>query len=144
MDTYLQLCSQRLKPEGRAVFQAILMSDRNFDKYRRSVDFIQKYIFPGGALPSLTSIMSSVQNVTDFQLSDVQDITQDYARTLRDWRTRFLDRLHEVRLLGYPEEFIRMWEYYLCYCEGGFTERAISTVQIVLDKPNCRLATRSM
>ncbi len=142
MDTYLRLCSQRLKPHGRALFQAILMSDRNFDKYRSSVDFIQKYIFPGGALPSLQSIMDSVHAVTDFKLSGIQDITHDYARTLRDWRERFLARLHDVRLLGYTDEFIRMWEYYLCYCEGGFTERAINTVQIVLDKPNCRLATQ--
>jgi cyclopropane-fatty-acyl-phospholipid synthase len=142
MDTYLELCSQRLKPHGRALFQAILMSDRNFEKYRRSVDFIQKYIFPGGALPSLASIMGSVQKVTDFQLAGFQDISHDYARTLRDWRAQFMDRLHDVRALGYPEEFIRMWEYYLCYCEGGFTERAISTVQIVFDKPECRLALR--
>jgi cyclopropane-fatty-acyl-phospholipid synthase len=144
MDTYLKLCSQRLKPNGRALFQAILMNDRNFEKYRSSVDFIQKYIFPGGALPSLKSIMDSVHNVTDFKLAGVQDITQDYARTLRDWRERFLAKLNEVRLLGYPEEFIRMWEYYLCYCEGGFTERAINTVQIVLDKPHCELATRHL
>jgi cyclopropane-fatty-acyl-phospholipid synthase len=144
MDTYLKLCSQRLKPNGRALFQAILMNDRNFEKYRSSVDFIQKYIFPGGALPSLKSIMDSVHTVTDFKLAGVQDITQDYARTLRDWRERFLAKLNEVRLLGYPEEFIRMWEYYLCYCEGGFTERAINTVQIVLDKPHCELATRHL
>jgi cyclopropane-fatty-acyl-phospholipid synthase len=120
------------------------MTDRNFDKYRSSVDFIQKYIFPGGALPSLASIMKSVHKVTDLQLADMQDITLDYARTLRDWRTRFMDKLHEVRRLGYPDEFIRMWEYYLCYCEGGFRERAISTVQIVFDKPGCRLAPRAL
>jgi cyclopropane-fatty-acyl-phospholipid synthase len=144
MDTYLNLCSARLKPHGRALFQAILIADRNFDKYRRSVDFIQKYIFPGGALPSLASIMRSVHKVTDLQLADMQDITLDYARTLRDWRTRFMDKLHDVRRLGYPDEFIRMWEYYLCYCEGGFRERAISTVQIVLDKPGCRLAPRKL
>ncbi len=144
MDTYLNLCSQRLKPHGRALFQAILMTDRNFDKYKNSVDFIQKYIFPGGALPSLASIMQSVHKVTDLQLADMQDITLDYARTLRDWRARFMDKLHEVRRLGYPDEFIRMWEYYLCYCEGGFRERAISTVQIVFDKPDCRLAPRAL
>lgn len=141
MDTYLQVCSERLKPEGRALIQAILMTDRNFDNYIKSVDFIQKYIFPGGALPSMNSISSSVKRVTDLQVAHFHDITDDYARTLADWRKRFMDRLREVRALGYPEEFIRMWEYYLCYCEGGFTERAISTAQIVLDKPRCRLAT---
>jgi len=141
MDTYLQVCSDRLKPEGRALIQAILMSDRNFDNYINSVDFIQKYIFPGGALPSMGSITSSVKRVTDFQVAHFHDITMDYARTLADWRERFMSQLREVRALGYPEEFIRMWEYYLCYCEGGFTERAISTAQIVFDKPMCRLET---
>ncbi|MBT8421765.1 MAG: cyclopropane-fatty-acyl-phospholipid synthase family protein [Gammaproteobacteria bacterium] len=141
MDTYLQVCSERLKPEGRALIQAILMNDRNFDTYINSVDFIQKYIFPGGALPSMSSITSSIKRVTDFQVAHFHDITIDYARTLSDWRERFMSRLLDVRALGYPEEFIRMWEYYLCYCEGGFTERAISTAQIVFDKPLCRLDT---
>jgi cyclopropane-fatty-acyl-phospholipid synthase len=117
------------------------MSDRNFDNYIRSVDFIQKYIFPGGALPSLSSITHSIRRVTDLQMADFHDISDDYARTLRDWRERFMTRLREVRSLGYPEEFIRMWEYYLCYCEGGFSERAITTAQIVFDKPMCRLNT---
>ncbi len=139
MDTYLKVCSDRLKPHGRALIQAILMSDRNFDNYIRSVDFIQKYIFPGGALPSMSSISGSIRRVTDLQIADFHDITEDYARTLRHWRHRFMDRLREVRALGYPEEFIRMWEYYLCYCEGGFAERAISTAQLVFDKPHCRL-----
>lgn len=139
MDTYLSVCSERLKPNGRALIQAILMSDRNFDNYIRSVDFIQKYIFPGGALPSLSSITRSVHRTTDLQLADFHDITDDYARTLRDWRLRFMKKLREVRALGYPEEFIRMWEYYLCYCEGGFIERSIATAQLVFDKPMCRL-----
>ncbi len=139
MDTYLRVCSERLKPHGRALIQAILMSDRNFDSYIRSVDFIQKYIFPGGALPSMSSITDSVRRVTDLQMADFHDITDDYARTLRHWRQRFMQRLRDVRALGYPEEFIRMWEYYLCYCEGGFSERAIATAQLVFDKPHCRL-----
>jgi len=139
MDTYIRVCGERLKPHGRALIQAILMSDRNFDNYIRSVDFIQKYIFPGGALPSISSISSSVRRMTDLQITGFHDITRDYARTLADWRRRFMSRLREVRALGYPEEFIRMWEYYLCYCEGGFAERAICTAQIVFDKPLCRL-----
>jgi len=136
MDAYLKVCSERLKPTGRALIQAILISDRKFDSYSRSCDFIQKYIFPGGALPSLTSIMRSAQSVTDLQIADFHDIGGHYAQTLRDWRARFMSKLHEVRALGYPEEFIRMWEFYLCYCEGGFAERAITTAQIVLDKPH--------
>ncbi len=144
LDTYLQVCSERLKPQGRALIQAILMSDRNFDNYIRSVDFIQKYIFPGGALPSMASLTQSVKRATDLQIADFHDITMDYARTLKDWRSRFMNKLRDVRALGYPEEFIRMWEFYLCYCEGGFSERTIATAQIVLDKPYCRLEKASV
>ncbi|MGI9289799.1 MAG: class I SAM-dependent methyltransferase [Gammaproteobacteria bacterium] len=139
MDTYLSQCSERLAPNGRALFQAILMNDHNYEEYRNSVDFIRKYIFPGGALPSMNSIMNSILAVTDMRISGFQDISLDYARTLRHWRDGFMSKLHEVKHLGYPDEFIRMWEFYLCYCEGGFTERAIHTVQVVFDKPECRL-----
>jgi cyclopropane-fatty-acyl-phospholipid synthase len=139
MDDYFRTCSDRLKPGGRALIQAITIADRNYDYHVKSVDFIKKYIFPGGALPSIGSIMESVVRATDLQLVHLHDIGIDYARTLNAWRRRFLGRLDEVRRLGYPEEFIRMWHYYLCYCEGGFLERAISDVQIVFDKPDTRL-----
>jgi len=139
MNSYFQVCSQRLKPHGRALIQAILMSDRNFENYKGSVDFIQKYIFPGGALPSLTSIMQSVQDHTDLQIADFHDIGGHYARTLRDWRGNFMAKAQEIKALGYPEEFVRMWEFYFSYCEGGFAERAITTAQVVFDKPQCRL-----
>jgi len=139
MDSYFKVCSERLKPHGRALIQAILMSDRNFENYRGSVDFIQKYIFPGGALPSVTSIMRAAQDHTDLQIADFHDIGGHYARTLRDWRSNFMDRVHDIKALGYPDEFVRMWEFYFCYCEGGFAERAITTAQIIFDKPMCRL-----
>ncbi len=83
--------------------------------------------------------MNSVAGATDLQMVHLHDIGIDYARTLAEWRHRFLARLDEVRELGYPEEFIRMWHCYLCYCEGGFIERAISNVQLVFDKPDARL-----
>ena len=139
MDTYFRTCSERLKPGGRALIQAITIADRNYAMHLKSVDFIKKYIFPGGALPSIGSIMNSVAGATDLQLVHLHDIGIDYARTLAEWRHRFLARLDDVRELGYPEEFIRMWHYYLCYCEGGFIERAISDVQLVFDKPDARL-----
>jgi cyclopropane-fatty-acyl-phospholipid synthase len=142
LDAYFRVCSERLKPAGRMLLQAILIADRHYEQSRRSVDFIQKYIFPGGALPSAAAIISSVARCTDLQLSGLQDIGQDYARTLALWRRRFLDRLPEVRRLGFGDEFIRMWEWYLAYCEGGFLERAISAVQVVFDKPECRLPPR--
>lgn len=140
MDTYLKVCSERLKPTGRALIQAILMSDRNFDNYVGACDFIQKYIFPGGALPSVSSIVQSAKAGTDLQLADYDDIGIHYARTLKDWRSRFLGHVREIKALGYPDEFVRMFEFYFSYCEGGFRERAITTAQLVFDKPRCRLA----
>ncbi len=139
LDDYFQTCSARLKPAGRMVLQSIIIADRNFEQARRSVDFIQKYIFPGGALPSLGSLLAAVTRVTDLQLTGLHDIGQDYAHTLQIWRERFLQHVPDVRRLGYPDEFVRMWEWYLAYCEGGFLERAISAVQLVFDKPECRL-----
>lgn len=139
LDDYFRACSERLKPCGRMLLQAIVIADRHFEQAKRSVDFIQKYIFPGGALPSMAAMLDSVARRTDLQLSGLQDIGLDYARTLGDWRERFLARLADVRALGYPDEFIRMWEWYLAYCEAGFRERATSTVQLVFDKPRCRL-----
>jgi cyclopropane-fatty-acyl-phospholipid synthase len=140
MDTFYRTCSDRLKPGGRALIQAITIADRNYQHHLKTVDFIKKYIFPGGALPSVGSMMDSVARATDLQLVHLQDIGIDYAHTLKAWRESFFDRIDDVRKLGYPEEFIRMWHYYLCYCEGGFLERAISDVQLVFDKPDARLA----
>ena len=139
LDSYFRVCSERLKPQGRMLLQSIIIADRHFEQAKRSVDFIQKYIFPGGALPSTGSMLSSANRVTDLQLTSLHDIGLDYARTLHHWRDRFMSRLADVRRLGYPDEFVRMWEWYLAYCEGGFLERAISAVQLVFDKPGSRL-----
>ncbi|MDG1462239.1 MAG: class I SAM-dependent methyltransferase, partial [Gammaproteobacteria bacterium] len=128
-----------LKPNGRMLLQAITIADRHHERAARTVDFIQKYIFPGGALPSMGAIMNSVSDETDLQITGLHDIGLHYARTLHDWRSRFFHQLPEIRNLGYPDEFIRMWDYYLCYCESGFLERSISTLQLVFDKPDCRL-----
>ena len=139
LDTYFRACSERLKPAGRMLLQSITIADHHYEQARRSVDFIQKYIFPGGALPSAAAILSSISRVTDLRMTGLQDIGLDYARTLQLWRERFLRRAQDVRRLGYPDEFSRMWEWYLAYCEGGFRERAISAAQLVFDKPACRL-----
>jgi cyclopropane-fatty-acyl-phospholipid synthase len=140
LDDYFRVCGARLRPHGRMLIQGIVMADHLYEQARRSVDFIQKYIFPGGALPSLGAIQSCVVRMTDLQLVGLQEIGLHYARTLQQWRERFLAQRPAVRALGHGEEFIRMWEYYLAYCEGGFLERAIGTVQLVFDKPRCRLA----
>ena len=137
-DTYFRLCSQRLKPHGMMLLQAIVIPDQRYDRYRRSVDFIQRYIFPGGCLPSVGAICNSLRRVTDLRLFHLEDITSHYADTLALWRQRFRTNREQVRDLGFSEEFIRTWEYYFCYCEGGFRESAIGDVQMLLTKPACR------
>ena len=101
------------------LLQAIVIPDQRYDRYRRSVDFIQRYIFPGGCLPSVGAICHSVGRTTDFRLFHLEDITPHYAETLALWRQRFRANLDQVRGLGFSEEFLRTWEFYFCYCEGG-------------------------
>jgi cyclopropane-fatty-acyl-phospholipid synthase len=103
------------------------------------VDFIKKYIFPGGFLPSVSAMTTSISGASDMKLSHLEDIGPHYARTLSDWRKRFLNRIEELGDLGYSTEFIRMWEYYLSYCEGGFLARRLGTVQFLLCKPECEV-----
>lgn len=136
---YLRQCSRLLKPDGMLLLQAITIADQEYERARRSVDFIQHYIFPGGCLPSTTAITTTMARVTDLRLFHFEDIGAHYALTLQHWRERFLSRLQQVREQGFSETFIRMWEFYLCYCEGGFRERSISTAQILFTKPLCRL-----
>jgi cyclopropane-fatty-acyl-phospholipid synthase len=138
LDTYLNVCSKRLKDDGMMALQAIIINDQAYEAQIKSVDFIRRYIFPGGFIPSIEAISRSAAKVTDMRLVHLEDITPHYSRTLRIWRERFFRNIDAVRKLGYPETFIRMWEYYLCYCEGAFRERYIGNVQMVLAKPDCR------
>jgi cyclopropane-fatty-acyl-phospholipid synthase len=138
LETYFRACAQLLKPCGMMLLQAITIADQKYDQYRREVDFIRYYIFPGGFLPSITTIAETLTRVTDLRVFHLEDIGAHYATTLRHWRERFLVNLDRVQALGFPETFIRMWDYYLCYCEGGFRERAIGTVQVLMTKPLCR------
>ncbi|NNJ98112.1 MAG: class I SAM-dependent methyltransferase [Gammaproteobacteria bacterium] len=139
MKTYFQKCCSLLKPDGVMLIQAITIKDQLYKTALKDVDFIKKYIFPGGFLPSIAAMSESISRYTDMKLYHLQDIGPHYARTLKDWRVRFFARLDDIRKLGYPDEFIRLWEYYFCYCEGGFMERDIGTVQMVLTKPQNRL-----
>jgi cyclopropane-fatty-acyl-phospholipid synthase len=134
-DTYFSRCSKLLKPGGRMLIQAITIADQQYAYSQKNVDFIQRYIFPGGCLPSLGVMKETIARVSDMKIADVEDIGQDYALTLRHWRRNFFANIDKVLELGYPDEFIFMWEFYLCYCEGGFIERAISDVHLVADKP---------
>jgi cyclopropane-fatty-acyl-phospholipid synthase len=138
LDTYFDKCSSLLKPNGMMLLQAITIADQRYEEALREVDYIKKFIFPGGFLPSIAAMSKSVARVTDMKLFHMDDIGPHYARTLADWRERFFDRIDQVRESGYSDAFIRMWEYYLCYCEGGFEERDIGTVQMLLTKPEAR------
>jgi cyclopropane-fatty-acyl-phospholipid synthase len=138
LDNFFEACSRLLKPEGMMLLQAITITDQEYERARRAVDFIQHYIFPGGFLPSLAAITATVARVTDLRLFHLEDIGSHYANTLRHWRGRFRGNLERVRAQGFSDTFIRMWEFYLCYCEGGFAERAISAVQMLFTKPLCR------
>ena len=138
LDTYFERCSNLLKADGAMLLQAITIRDQFYDQARRSVDFIKRFIFPGSFIPSVTAITASLERATDFKLFHLEDIGPHYARTLKLWRERFMARQNEVRALGFPEGFVRMWEYYLCYCEGGFQERQLGDVQMLLTKPQSR------
>jgi cyclopropane-fatty-acyl-phospholipid synthase len=140
VDSYFRKCGELLKPDGMMLLQAITIADQEYEAALRRVDFIKKYIFPGSFIPSVTALCDSITRSSDLRLSHLEDLTPNYAETLRHWRLRLFDNLERVRALGYPEEFIRMWEFYLCYCEGGFRERYIGDVQMLLTKPECRRA----
>jgi cyclopropane-fatty-acyl-phospholipid synthase len=139
LDTYTAKCASLLKPDGAMLLQAITIQDQVYEQALKSVDFIQRFIFPGSFIPSVTAITDSVRRATDMKVFHLEDIGPHYATTLRKWRENFFARIADVRQLGYPESFVRMWEFYLCYCEGGFLERQIGDVQMLLTKPRCRI-----
>jgi len=134
-DTYFAKCDELLKPGGRMLIQAITAFDRQHDLAKKEIDFIQRYIFPGGCLPSITAMAGAIGRVSGLLITGLEDIGHHYALTLRHWRHNFFSQIDKVRALGYPDEFIRMWEFYLTYCEAGFAERAISDVLLVAEKP---------
>ena len=136
--TYFRQCSRLLRPDGEMVLQAIMIPDQRYDAYRRSIDFIRRYIFPGGCLPCFSSIAAAVKQATDLQLVHLEDLTAHYAETLHRWRQRFLDNLSAIRRQGLNDRFIRTWDYYLAYCEAGFRERWISVAQLHWVKPQAR------
>jgi cyclopropane-fatty-acyl-phospholipid synthase len=141
-DTYFNKVSQLLKPDGVALIQAITIADQRYDSAIRSVDFIQRYIFPGSNIPSNTAMLNSMTRASDLRLVDLQDIGLHYATTLRHWRENFFANIEAVRQLGYSEAFIRMWDFYLSYCEGGFAECALGDVHLLLAKPGYRIKQR--
>jgi cyclopropane-fatty-acyl-phospholipid synthase len=140
LPTYFKCCAQLLKPDGLMLLQAITIRDQRYQQARRSVDFIQRYIFPGGALPSVSKMLEVVTAETDMTLHHMEDFGLHYARTLRLWHDNFSAAKQRIEALGYDAYFLRLWEFYLCYCEGGFLERSIGTAQLLLAKPAAQRA----
>jgi cyclopropane-fatty-acyl-phospholipid synthase len=135
---YFRGCASLLKDNGLMLLQAITIPAQRYQYAQDSVDFIQRYIFPGGSLPSHEAILTSVRQHTDLEMINMQEIGSDYAKTLDIWCQRFMNKLEDVRSLGFDERFIRMWHFYLCYCQGAFEERVIGTSQMLLAKPDWR------
>ena len=135
LPSYFKQCSQLLKPHGLMLLQAITIRDQRYEQAKSSVDFIQRYIFPGGALPSVQKMLEIVGKDTDMNLMHMEDFGLHYAKTLRLWHENFRHAHGRLTELGYDEYFLRLWEFYLCYCEGGFLERSIGTAQLLLAKP---------
>jgi cyclopropane-fatty-acyl-phospholipid synthase len=138
LDVFFGCCSRLLKADGMMLLQAITMADQHYRSALQSVDFIQRYIFPGGFLPSVSRILEATTASTDMRIFHLEDIGEHYARTLRMWKKAFWANIESVRAMGYSSEFVRMWHYYFCYCEGAFTEQVIGDVQMLLVKPRCR------
>ncbi|MDX2132696.1 MAG: cyclopropane-fatty-acyl-phospholipid synthase family protein [Planctomycetota bacterium] len=134
LGTFFDVCARCLTPEGTALIQSIVIRDRYFERAASRRDFLKKYIFPGSCLPSVSVMLEALRSHADLEVTHLESIGPHYATTLRMWREAFLGRLDDVRRLGYDERFVRMWEYYLAYCEGAFRAGHVGNVQIVLDK----------
>lgn len=134
MDLYFRKCARLLKPGGKLFIQAITIAPEFFVESRRNVDFIKRYIFPGSSLPSLASLSDSAQRTGILRLINKDAITEHYPKTLREWRRRFLANKPKIRQMGYSDSFIRMWDFYFCYCEGGFMERHIGDYQLLFER----------
>jgi cyclopropane-fatty-acyl-phospholipid synthase len=141
LPTYFGQLAALLKPEGLALVQAITIEDHRYQRALREVDFIKRHVFPGSFIPSTSALLDAMGRHSDLGLLHLEDIGDSYALTLREWRRRFEAARGQVLALGYDERFIRLWRFYLCYCEGGFLERSIGDVQMLLARPGYRRRT---
>ncbi|MDE2052948.1 MAG: class I SAM-dependent methyltransferase, partial [Gammaproteobacteria bacterium] len=135
LPAYFGQLGRLLKPDGVALVQAITIEDRRYAQALRAVDFIKRHVFPGSFIPSMEAMLTAKRRACDLALIHLEDFGLSYARTLEAWRERFLSRRAEVRRQGFDERFIRLWEFYLAYCEGGFRERSIGVAQLLSAKP---------
>ncbi len=141
LDSYFRQLGALLRPDGLALVQAITIEDHRYERALRAVDFIQRHVFPGSFIPSITAMLAAKTRASDLALIELMDFGDSYARTLCAWRQRFMAQLAQVRAQGFDARFTRMWEFYLCYCEGGFRERSIGVAQLLMAKPGYRRAT---
>ncbi|WP_300425013.1 cyclopropane-fatty-acyl-phospholipid synthase family protein [uncultured Thalassolituus sp.] len=135
LDTYTATINRLLKDDGVALIQAITIDDQRYEQAKNEVDFIKRYIFPGSFIPCITAIQNSVTRTSDMKMTHMEDITPHYARTLAEWRKEFLSKAEDIKSQGYSDDFIRLWDFYFAYCEGGFAERVIGDVQLMFSKP---------
>ena len=135
LDTYFAKLASLLKPAGQALIQTITIEDHRYEQALAAVDFIRRYVFPGSFIPSINAVMSAKTHTTDLALLHLEDFGLSYARTLHEWRARFMARLPDIRAQGFDERFIRLWEFYLAYCEGGFLERSIGVSHLLFRRP---------
>jgi len=143
-DDFFRVCSELLSDDGLMALQAIVVPDQRFERAKTSQDFIKQFVFPGACLPSVGAINAACSRVTDLSMVRLDEFPQHYAETLFRWRENLTKREEDARALGYDDAFLRLWEFYLCYCEGAYRERYVSVVEAVLAKPGWpadRLAT---
>lgn len=138
LPTYLNTCQRLLKPDGLALIQAITIDDQRYRQALRSVDFIKRYIFPGSFIPCVSVIVETAAKATDLRLINLEDFGDSYARTLNIWHQRFNRNREAVLAQGFDDRFIRMWNWYLCYCEGGFIEKQLSDVHLLFARSGNR------
>lgn len=138
MDTYFATLGRLLKPEGLGLVQAITIEDHRYEQAVRTVDFIKRHIFPGSFIPSIAAMLAAKTLSTDLALLHLEDFGPSYAQTLHAWRARFLNNREQAKAQGFDERFLRMWEFYMAYCEGGFLERSIGVAHLLLAKPGHR------
>ena len=138
LGTFFTTCERLLEAGGQIALQCITIADREYQRYNTDTDFIRRYIFPGGNLPSITSLTRTMTQSSNLRVTALEDFGQHYASTLREWRTALNARREEARRLGYGEQFLRMWDFYFAYCEAGFLERRISVIQLVAARPEWR------
>jgi len=138
LESYFATVGRLLKSDGLALIQAITIEDHRYHQALRAVDFIKRHVFPGSFIPSIAAMLAAKTRVSDLALVGLEDFGISYARTLAAWRQRFVSRRGEVRALGFDERFIRLWDFYLAYCEGGFRERSIGVSHLVFAKPGYR------